>query len=152
MNLEAIEQRALAYLEHVSNPLVRIEVLHAHLTDHGLTEGLSPGQLKEFLSRHELVRVIEPPVQGIQDPAAGEPSGAFAIAKERVPTQTQIASMMREQLDLLLEALRAAREEALHYGDSDKLSLIDDAQRKAALLSEKLGPLRPDNVVEFRQN
>ena len=152
MNLEAIEQRVLAYLEQVSNPLVRIEVLHSHLAGHDLTENFSLRQLKAFLAKHDLIRVIEPPMQGGAPSPEGEPSGAFAIAKERVPTQDQLSAMMREQLDILLEALRTAREEALHAGDADTLSKIDEAQRRAASLREKLGPVPPDNIVEFRQN
>jgi len=152
MNLEAIEQRVLAYLEQVSNPLVRIESLRAHLSGYDLTGDFSVRQLKDFLVKHDLVRVIEPPAEGLDVAARDEPAGAFAIAKDRVPSQAQLSGMMREQLEVLLDALRSAREEALQYGDSDRLSLIDEAQRRAATLRDKLGSERPDNVVDFRQN
>lgn len=153
MNLEAIEQRVLAYLEQSSNPLVRIEVLHAHLADHQLADHLSLSQLKDFLSRHESVRVLEPPSQPFEQNAEGEPAGSYAIAKDRVPTQSQLVQMMRDQLDILLDALRVAREDALARGDATRLSMIDEAQRQAVILRDKLGGgHRPDNVVDFRQN
>ncbi len=152
MNLEAIEQRVLAYLAQAANPLVRVEVLHAHLADHSLAEGMNASQLKDFLSKHDLVRVIESPPQPIDTAAKGEPAGAYAIAKDRVPTQRQLAEMMRQQLDVLLEALRAAREEALSLGESGRLSSIDEAQRRAAALRDKLDGAAPDNVVDFRKN
>lgn len=137
MNLEAIEQRVLAYLENVSNPLVRIEVLYAHLADHDLAGSMDVAQLKGFLMRHDRVRVLDPPAE-FASTVAGEPGGSFAIARDRVPTQQQLVELMREQLDVLLEALRSAREEALEVGDSTRLSQIDHAQRQAAALREKL--------------
>jgi hypothetical protein len=152
MNLEAIEQRALAYLEQIDNPLVRLDVLYAHLADHDLTDGFSVQQLKDFLTRHDQVRVIESPALELEDAAAAEPRGAYAVAKDRVPSQTQLTAMMREQLDVLMDALATAREEALQFDQPDKLRLIEEARERAQALRAKLAPDLPDNVVEFRQN
>ena len=59
MNLEAIEQHVLNYLGQTSNPLVRIDVVYAHLRDSGLADGLDLVQLKSFLSHHDLFRVMD---------------------------------------------------------------------------------------------
>jgi hypothetical protein len=60
--------------------------------------------------------------------------------------------MMREQLDVLMDALATAREEALQFDQPDKLRLIEEARERAQALRAKLAPDLPDNVVEFRQN
>lgn len=168
MNLEAIEQQALNYLAQVSNPLVRIEVLYAHLRDHGLAEGLDMAGLKDFLAKHDLIRVMEPalPVEDLEGIGAAEapgvPSGAYAILATRVPSDQQLAAMMVEQLDAMREALQAAKTEALDRADVARMSALDAALNRVHALRAKLAPHgegpdetgdgnedRPPNILDF---
>ncbi len=139
MSLEAIEEHSLNYLAQVSNPLVRIEVLLAHLRDRGLADSIDAGQLKDFLSRHERVRIMEPPVPapGMQSDS-GEPEGAYAILTTRVPTPEQLAAMMLEQLHTLEQALISARQAALEDGDAARVGPLDEALRRVAVLHKRL--------------
>lgn len=145
MNLEAIEEHVLNYLEQVTNPLVRIEVLHAHLRDRGLADTLDLARLKDFLGRHERVRVMEPGVtapEGIGGDA-GDPSGAYAILTTRVPTPEQITAMMVEQLQMLEQALIAARLAAIEDGDTARVTPIEEALRRIGALFKRLYPSDP---------
>lgn len=139
MSLEAIEEQALNYLAQVSNPLVRIEVLLAHLRDRGLAESMNPNELKNFLSRHERVRIMEPAVSA---PSMGtdsdEPEGAYAILTTRVPTPEQLAAMMLEQLHTLEQALISARQAAIEDGDTARVGPLDEALRRVAALHKRL--------------
>lgn len=158
MNLEAIEQHALSYLKQVTNPLVRIEVLHAHLRDHGLAEGLTVRELKDFLSKHELFRVIEPavPVAELEALGLGEeipiPSGAYVILDTRVPSDQQLAAMMLDQLVAMQEALRVAKAEALDRADMKRMSAIDAVLQRIRELQQKLAPHGEDVLAEHDEN
>jgi len=141
MSLEAIEEHTLNYLAQVSNPLVRIEVLLAHLHDHGLAESLNVAQLRDFLSRHERVRVMEPglPARDVGSTSPdSEPGGAYAILVTRVPTPEQIAAMMIEQLQTLEQALISARLTAIETGDTDRIGPLEEALRRIAALHKRL--------------
>ncbi len=170
MNLEAVEEQALKYLAQVGNPLVRIEVLYAHLRDHGLGAGLSLTGLRDFLSKHELVRVMEPavPVEELEALRAGEtagvPSGAYVILATRVPSDRQLAMMMLEQLEAMEEALGVAKSEALNQADMAQANRIDAALHRIQSLRGKLArhgeardeddggedtEERPGNILDF---
>jgi hypothetical protein len=145
MNLETIEEQVLKYLAQTSNPLVRIEVLHAHLRDSGVAEELELGQLKDFLSRHELVRVMDPPVQ--TESSSSEPGGAYAILATRIPTPQQLGEMMFDQLAALESALLSAKAQALELGDPARTGPIEVALLRVAALRERLSapPVDPKN-------
>ncbi len=149
MNLEAIEQHVLSYLGQISNPLVRIDVVYAHLRDSGLADGLDLVQLKSFLARHELFRVMEAPLAPTGDRRSGGTSAtrdsddAYAILASRVPSPEQLSAMMLDQLAALENALLAAREQALGIGDPTRSGPIETALRRVAALREKLAQ-RPD--------
>ncbi len=146
MNLEAIEQHVLSYLGQTSNPLVRIDVVYAHLRDSGLADGLDVAQLKSFLARHELFRVMDAPLPspgGMRSNAASEPDDAYAILATRVPSPEQLSAMMIDQLVALEGALLAARAQALDLGDPARTGPIEMALRRAAALRGKLAA-RPD--------
>lgn len=118
MNLEDIEQKTLRYLSQVSNPLVRVETLRAHLREEEGFGSLSDGDLLDFLAHHELFRVIEPPgFGGDRDQTealreAGLHPGTCVVLDTRVPSDSQTISMMAEQLDSMRGALKAALVEA----------------------------------------
>jgi hypothetical protein len=138
MNLEAIEQQSLNYLSEVSNPLVQISVLHAHLRDRGAAEDLSPAQLKSFLERHELFRVMQAP-GGAESPPS-EAGASYVILATRVPTQAQISAMMLEQLLALEQALVTALAEAREIGDPARIGPVEEALRRVSALRDKLQP------------
>ena len=145
MNLEDVEQKTLAYLKQVSNPLVRIDVLFDHLQRDLELAGFSRADLVEFLEKHERFRVLDPVVP---DDEAGrlmheagfltEPS---VILDTRMPSRDNLAAAMLEQLDRLGEALVGALHEARADENPER-----EAQVKLAL--EKAGRLR-ERVVKF---
>lgn len=144
MSLEAIEEHTLNYLGQVSNPLVRIEVLLAHLQDRGLAENMNARELKNFLARHERVRIMDPSltapeIEGVEKNEAG-PGGAYVILLTRVPTPEQLTGMMIEQLQALEQALVTARAAALEGGDPARIGPIEEALRRIAALYKRLNP------------
>lgn len=144
MSLEAIEEHTLNYLAEVSNPLVRIEVLLAHLRDRGIAESLSVPQFKDFLARHERVRIMEPSLAAAEmervAPAESGPGGTYVILRTRVPTPEQLTAMMTEQLQALAQALVTARLAAIENGDSARVGPIEEALRRIAALHKRLNP------------
>lgn len=148
MQLETIEEKALNYLGQVSNPLVRIDVLHAHLTNPDASEQILLSDLEEFLTHHELIRVIKPLPQeaagATEELAPGDGAGprSYVILSTRVPTKHQTAAMMLEQFNSMHEALSIARAQAkaraLDNADFSRLGEIDDALQRIESLKQKL--------------
>ncbi len=141
MNLESIEQHSLNYLSQVSNPLVRIEVLHAHLRDREVVGDMDAARLKSFLEPHTLFRVMQPALAagpGELDAAAPDPGAAYVILATRVPTQAQISTMMLDQLLALGQALVTARAEALELEDAARVARIEETLHRLSALHKKL--------------
>ena len=140
--LEAIEEKALSYLGQVSNPLVRIDVLHAHLTDAEAGEQIPRGELEDFLKHHELIRVIEALPQeadcATEELVRHDASASYVILGDRVPTDEQTAAMMLEQLSSMHKAISVAQAEARNNADFALLNRIDDALQRIEALREKL--------------
>lgn len=142
MNLEDIEQKALAYLGQAGNPLVRIDVLFDHLEREVDMGGFSRSDLTKFLEGHDLIRVLSPvaagDVEGRMLGEAGllvEPS---AIMRTRMPTRQQIAAAMVDQLDRLGEALVAALQEARAEHDEPTESQVRGALERATALRTRI--------------
>jgi hypothetical protein len=133
MNLETVEQRTLSYLMQVSNPLVRVDTLLAHLRDAADLHALDQGVLLDFLRKHELFRVLE-----AADPEAGP--GPFVILETRVPTARQLGEMMVGQVDRMIGALSAALDQALDAGDAMKAGEVQAVLFRAHELRRKLAP------------
>ena len=144
MQLESIEEKALNYLGQVSNPLVRIDVLLAHLTDTDSREIIPLTDLEEFLAHHELIRVIKPLPQeseaASEKLASGDDAGphSYVILDTRVPTEQQTSAMMLDQLNNLHEALSIAQAQARDNADYQRLSAMDDALHRVDGLRQKL--------------
>ncbi len=148
MQLETIEEKALNYLGQISNPLVRIDVLHVHLTDPGAGEQILLSDLEVFFTHHELIRVIKPLAQeagvATEEVASGDGAGprSYVILDTRVPTEQQTTAMMLDQLNSLHEALSIAqahaKTQALDTADFSRLGEIDDALGRVQGLREKL--------------
>ncbi len=144
MQLESIEEKALNYLGQVSNPLVRIDVLHAHLMDADSIEAILLSDLEEFLAHHELIRVIKALPQeadgAAEELVPGDGAGprSYVILNTRVPTGQQTAAMMLDQLNSMHEALCTAQAQARNNADFDRLGKIDDAIGRIDGLIQKL--------------
>lgn len=144
MQLESVEEKALNYLGQVSNPLVRIDVLYAHLMDADSSEGILLSDLEVFLTHHELFRVIKPLPQeagGGMDELASSDGGAsisYVILDTRVPTEQQNSAMMLDQLNSMHEALSVAHAEAQDTADYQRLSAMDDALARIDALRQKV--------------
>lgn len=140
MNLEAIEQKCLSFLKQTSNPLVPIKTLLAHLNQDEETTGMSETELKAFLKWHELFRVLEPG----QVPAPEELThmllgeGPFVILDTRVPTEEQVLQEMAKQLDVLIESLVKALDQARVEGDPDRGRQVLQLLSRAQKLRQKL--------------
>lgn len=141
-HLEAIEQKALSYLGQVSNPLVRIDVLHAHLTDADADEQIPCRDLEDFLKHHELFRVIEALPQetdgATEDLTGHDASASYVILSSRVPTQKQTAAMMLEQLNSMHESLSVAQAEARNNADFPLLGKVGVALHRIEALRGQL--------------
>ena len=141
--LESIEEKALNYLGQVSNPLVRLDVLQAHLTDGDTGEAFGVVDLKNFLSSHDSFRIIEAPsttgdfLEGLS--AESESSTAiFVMLSTRVPTDQQLAVMMLDQLESLHQALNTAMAQAHENSDTVLMKKLGEALQRIDALRKKL--------------
>lgn len=134
-NMEAIEQRTLAYLKQVSNPLVSLDALQAHLAEADACK-ISERDLLDFLGKHELFRVLEPLSLG--DHADLAPARPSVILETRVPTEVQLATHMLSQLDVLREALEKALREAQRNADQARIDRVAGMLERTALVREKV--------------
>lgn len=140
MNLEAVEQKSLSFLKQTTNPLVPIKTLLAHLDQDSETSGMSETELKAFLKWHELFRVLEPG----QVPAPEELThmllgeGPFVILDTRVPTQDQVLQEMSKQLDVMIESLVKALDQARVQGDQERGREVLKVLSRAQHLRQKM--------------
>ncbi|HOZ50149.1 MAG TPA: hypothetical protein PLO37_13875 [Candidatus Hydrogenedentes bacterium] len=142
MDLETVEQRCLAHLMQVSNPLVSfdslVNLLHADMDQLGLTEP----ELLRFLRDHELFTVIDPPTVD-QDPDVvaelddlGIATGTRVILTDRLPTRDDMARMIQDQLEVLMSALTGAMDEARACDDRYAQDKVLDAMSRAEKLKQ----------------
>ena len=144
MNLEAVEQKCLAYLMQVSRPIVSVEQLLRYLHRDAEFADVSERELLAFLRNHELFTVLEPTglaadpegAKALAD--AGVTVGSSVILETRVPTKRQLAEQMNEQLDTLLASLETAAEEAVELGDDRRHELLATLRERAIVLKERL--------------
>lgn len=147
LNLEDIEQRTLRYLEGVSNPLVRVDILLDHLREDDAFPDLDEARLIEFLTEHELFRIIEPlaPLGGPHNSEAlseiSLPAEHCVILDTRVPSQEQLLVKMMEQVTKMVDALRSAFEEAKSTGDVGRMQSLQDVLDRSSELQRKLTTL-----------
>lgn len=142
MNLEDVEQKTLAYLKQVSNPLVRIDVLFDHLKRELDLGSFSKEDLTDFLEEHDLFRVLDPVVA---DDEAGRLMGEAGFLTEpsvildtRMPARTELAATMLDQLDRLGEALIRALQEAREQENAEAETQVKMALERAARLRQQV--------------
>jgi hypothetical protein len=144
MNLEHVEQKSLSYLKQVTNPLVPMEQLLAHLQRDEECASLTSEELLAFLERHELFKVVEPigiasnlhAAKELEE--AGVTFGPRVILCTRVPTAAQLAEQIREEMERLTNALQKAIAEAKRTGDADKARALIKVLSRAQNLQERL--------------
>lgn len=144
-HLETIEEKALNYLGQVSNPLVRIDVLHSHLRDNEESATLTLADLKDFLSRHDSFRVMEALLTDDDDAGAlsiqaDSVASTFVILSTRVPTDQQLSGMMLDQIESMHDALNVAMTQAHDSADRALMKKVGDALQRLETLRRKLTP------------
>lgn len=144
MNLEAIEQKCLAYLMQVSRPVIPVTQLLRYLHRDTEFADMSERELVDFLRKHELFTVLDP-IGLASDPegasaleAAGISMGTSVMLETRVPTKRQLAEMMNEQLDTILSSLETAAAEAQDAGNEQRYELIATLYERTQQLQERL--------------
>ena len=140
MDLEAIEQRCLAYLCEASSPLVPLGKLHRHIEEDAKCGDVSSEALADFLRNHPLVRVVEGYGHGNTAPLeddAGPPRGPAAILESRVPTREEMAAIIEENMAAITGALSSALAEAERTGDSCMYDKVLDALARTEKLHKK---------------
>lgn len=148
MNLEDIEQKTLAYLKQAGNPLVRLDTLYQHLDRELELGACSLAELRAFLEKHELFRVIEtlPAGEGIGEALeqAGLLNEPCVILDTRLPTRDQMTAMMLDQIGRLGQALATALGEAREAGDSRREEQVKRALGRIAKLQKGILELQPE--------
>ncbi len=144
MNLEAVEQKCLTYLKEVSNPLVAVDSLLRFLHRDPEMSGIDETELLGFLRKHELFRVVEPPIlasdsQGASELAqAGIPMSPRVFLCTRKPTEAQMIEYMAHELRNLCEALSFALKEANAAKDEKRAQRIKAALQRARSLHRRI--------------
>jgi hypothetical protein len=140
MNLEAVEQKCLSFLKQTSNPLVPVKTLWAHLDQDPETAGITEAELAAFLKWHELFRLLQPgsvpaPLE-LTHLLLGE--GPFVILDTRMPTRDQVLQEMTHQVDVLIESLVKALDQARVQGDQEQGRQVLQLLARAQKLKQKL--------------
>lgn len=146
MNLEALEQACLKYLQQTKNPLVPVRTLLNHVQLKPQCREVSEPELLAFLRKHELFKVVDAPSE--RDPeeeaeleSLGLVTGPRVILVTRVPTPTEIAAIITEQMSSMTDALYRALAEATETGDVEACNQINEVLQRAAQLQKKIGDI-----------
>lgn len=149
MGLESIEQKCLKYLMEVSNPLVPIESLLRFLQREPEFAAMESGELVAFLRKHELFRVLEPPIlssdpQGALELAqAGIPMQLRVMLCTRKPTDAQMVEYMTQEVRNVCEALSFSLKAANKAGNHERAEKLKAALQRARLIHSRLEDLGP---------
>lgn len=147
MNLEALEQKCLAYLMQVSRPVVPVEQLLRYLQRDEAFASVTQWELVDFLRKHELFTLLDPiglaaDREGMKRMAeAGIPVGPSVILETRIPTKAQMAEQLAFQLETLIKSLQTAAVEAREQDDGKRLTLVEQMLHRAEVLRERLKKL-----------
>jgi hypothetical protein len=150
MDLEAVEQRALAYLKQTANPIVPVDRLLRHLAEDDQCADVREDQLLEFLRRHELFVVMDGPSLPLDDADATELAeagivpGARVMLATRVPSPAQLAALIEAELTTLTEALSNALAEAKRKGRPERARELIRILSKADKIRDKLAEFPED--------
>jgi hypothetical protein len=144
MELESIEQRILKYLEQATDPVVPLKSVLAHVRRAEGFEEVSEEVLLSFLRKHELFRVLEPPVIAA-DPeemkqlaAAGLLVGPQVILDDRMPQARELTEGLIRQLETMGDALTKAQMEAREQGNPQKARKTMELLNRCRALEQRL--------------
>ena len=150
MDLEAVEQRALAYLMQVANPIVPVDRLLRHLAQDEQCADVREDQLLEFLRRHELFAVMD----GFSLPLdeadttelaeAGIESAVRVMLATRAPSPAQLMALIETELTRLTDALSKALAEAKQEGEPEHARQLIRILSKADKVRDQLGEIPRD--------
>ncbi|MBI5092656.1 MAG: hypothetical protein HZB26_09475 [Candidatus Hydrogenedentes bacterium] len=147
MSLEAIEQRCFLVLSEAENPLVSLDVLLAHIRQDPECVDINADELLAFIRNHALFDVFEPSTASgagqTEDPLAvmGLSPTPRVILKTRIPTPSDLAEQMFEELNVLAAALGRALEEFEQKGPTAQSEQTRALLDRVQALQEKLrGP------------
>lgn len=128
MQLEDIEREAIEHLATVSNPLVPLESLVAHLNDRGALGSMDRDAVLKFIESHDRIKLMDPPGGDAAADVFG--SDPFVILDTRVPSAKEITIAFAAQLDTIASALVSAAKEAKAKNDSERLEKIESLLKR----------------------
>lgn len=144
MQLEAVEREVLKHLKEVTNPLVPLSTLFAHLESNGTLADMDRSKLEPFLRDHELFRVMDPPGLAA-DPEAraafaelGLPVEPYVLLDTRVPGPRDVTAALILQMDGMATALTTAAKEASEKQKEQRLQKIEAMLKRVQAVREKL--------------
>lgn len=141
MNLEQLEERVVKYLEQVENPLVPLSRLLRHLAQSEDGASIAEPQLIGFLRENPLFRLIEPLDTGVAPGDADAAGEIRVILSARVPSPAELVGQMKAELNTLLEALEAAKDEAQRDGEAGRVAAIEQMQARTEELRSRIQEL-----------
>lgn len=144
MNLEAIEQRCVAYLKETPHAVVPVPALMEHLRQDEDCADVNEVELLGFLRRHELFTVIEPMTFGedLVDPVEIETARLMnapkVILKTRLPSKTELSDALHEQMGTMMNALEAAMNQARGKNNPKRAMEVQAILKRARDLQQKM--------------
>lgn len=145
MNLEAIEQRCIAYLRDAQKPFTPIAALLAVVHEDEDTAGVTEAELLAFLRKHELFTVVDPRGQDESDTgeqaqlaAAGMITTPVVMLTARIPTKAELAGAMQQNMGTMLNALEAAMNQARVDNKPQLAMEVQTVLKRARELQQKM--------------
>ncbi|MBI2424482.1 MAG: hypothetical protein HYV27_16750 [Candidatus Hydrogenedentes bacterium] len=143
MNMERVEERCLAYLKQVQNPLAPVEHLLEYCRKEEDLADLDAAVFLDFLRNHAEIHVLEGPEDheaiNLQIfSTAGLAMGPRAILFARIPTQQEMTAILAAQLMAMQESLGSTFVQAQEAGDLQRADQIRQAMAQVEELRDKL--------------
>ncbi len=142
MRLERVEELCLEFLRHTLNPLAPVALLYEKcVADPQVGDTLTQEALLQFLRDHADVMVVDglkedDPMLCLAVASQAIETGPRAILKTRIPTRTEMADIMRQQIDDMRQQLRAALEKATRHNDLQTIAEIKELLARTDMLEE----------------
>jgi len=143
MNLEAIEQRCLAFLGDLPNPLARIERVVEELRRYDDCADITEAELLAFLRKDPLFTVVDPltlpsdPAELAELEEAGMMTGPRVMLTSRTPSKAELIGALQRNMGTMMNALEAAMEQARGGGDPDRAMDVQAVLKRARDLRRK---------------
>ncbi len=115
-----------------------------HLHEHQEFEHVHEEELLDFLRRHDLFEVLDPPGLGASPEGrqmldeAGLGMERCVVLETRLPSRGQLRDHMDEQIAQLIAALETARDEAGNRAEPERVAAINEVLQRAEMLRAKV--------------